>query len=181
MAKKYQGGPICIIGPPAVGKSTIGKKIAEKIGVPFFDIDELISKKAGMKTTKEVITKKGFSYFWDVENECLKETFQKDGDYVFALAGTICSPKNPYLKENQSLVRKNAFTICLLPSEDIDESVRIIWPRQHNEKRFTDKDSKELRLKIESKMPGYMNSADEIIYTHNSSIEKIFSVILKLL
>ena len=30
-SKKYQGEPICISGPPGIGKSTIGRKVAEKI------------------------------------------------------------------------------------------------------------------------------------------------------
>jgi DNA-directed RNA polymerase subunit F len=85
------------------------------------------------------------------------------------------------LKENQRLTKEYAFTICLLPSEDSNELVEILWPRQHNNKRFTDKNSNELRVKIKSKMPGYLKSADKIIYTHNASIEEVTAAVLEIL
>ena len=178
----YTGMPIVISGPLGVGKSTIGEKIAKKMGVPFYDIDNLITKKVGMKTTREIIEKKGRPYFWEVENMCLKETFlKKKGKYVFAFGGTICNPANPHMKLNQFLTKKYAFNICLIPSPNLNETVRILWPRHENSKRATVGSSHRLQSYLKLRIPEFRNSADRIIYTYEASIEKIVDTILKLL
>ena len=179
-SKLYTNGAIGFSGPPGTGKSTIGKLVAKELNIPFFDLDDLIAQEAGLKTTKEVIEKEGFPFFWKVENFCLKKVIQKKEKYVLSFGGTICSPKNPYSKENQALAKK-LFTICLLPSKDLSESVKILWPRQHNNKRFTAEDPAKLEKRIKDRMPGYIKSADRIIYTYYSPVEKIVSIILKIL
>lgn len=39
--------PIALIGPMGVGKTTIGKKLARKLGMAFIDTDQLVSKVQG--------------------------------------------------------------------------------------------------------------------------------------
>ena len=50
---------LIIIGSMASGKSTVGKKLSNKLGLDFFDIDNEIEKKAGAK----------ISWIFDVEGE----------------------------------------------------------------------------------------------------------------
>lgn len=39
--------PVVLIGPMGVGKTTIGKKLARKLEIPFVDTDQLVSKQHG--------------------------------------------------------------------------------------------------------------------------------------
>ncbi len=39
--------PVVLIGPMGVGKTTIGKKLARKLGVSFVDTDQLVTKQYG--------------------------------------------------------------------------------------------------------------------------------------
>ena len=184
-SKKYHGGPICISGPPGIGKSTIGRKITEKMTIPFYDLDDIVVEKVDAKTTKEIIEEKGIRYFQKLSHLCLKETMQKrKGSYVLSFGGgTIVSLKKSDLKDkNKKLVEQYAFTICILPSKNLGESVKVLWPRQSDGKRLTGvKSSKELHLYLKRRMPGYVKSADRIIYTHHASIEKIVSAVLEVL
>ena len=36
-----------VVGPPGAGKTTVGKAVAELLGVPFADTDHLIEARAG--------------------------------------------------------------------------------------------------------------------------------------
>jgi len=184
-SKKNHSGPICISGPPGIGKTTIGKRIAKKMGITFYDLDDMITTKAGVKTTKEVIEEKGVHYFQKLSHLCLKETMQKKkGSYILAFGGgTIVHLEKGDLKDkNKSLVKQYAFTICILPSKNLNESVKVLWPRQGDNKRLTGvKSSKELHLYLKRRMHGYLISADRIIYTHHASIEKIVSAVLGVL
>ncbi|MBL7170346.1 MAG: AAA family ATPase [Candidatus Aenigmarchaeota archaeon] len=184
-SKPYNGRPICISGPPGVGKSVIGRRVAEKMGIPFYDIDDLIVQKVGVKTTKEVTENYGRPYFWEVEHICLKEIFKrKSGRYIFALNGGVnCRSDNPDLTEkNKALIRKYTFNICLIPSPKLDESVSILWPRQEDGKRKTIYESpKGLKSYLKERTSRYISEADRIIFTYHATIEKVITTVLELL
>jgi len=184
-SKKYVSGPIVLLGPPGIGKSTIGKKVTEEMNIPFFDLDDIIAEKVGAKTTKEIIEKKGRPYFWKLCHICLKETFQKKkGLYILAFGGgvTYHREKGDLKDKNKVLVKQHAFTICLLPSRNLDVSVDILWPRQKDGKRHTGiEKSNQLQSYLKARFPQYIEDADRIVYTHHASIGKIVSTILEIL
>lgn len=184
-SKKYVSGPIVLSGPPGIGKSTIGKKVAEEMDIPFFDLDDIIAEKAGVKTTKKIIEKSGRPYFWKLCHICLKETFQKrKGSYILAFGGgvTYHRQKGDLKDKNKILTKKYAFTICLLPSSNLDVSVDILWPRQKDGKRDIGVESpKHLHSYLKARISQYITDADRIIYTHHAPIERNVSAILKIL
>ncbi len=68
-----------------VGKSTLGKIVAKKLGLKFIDTDSDIEKKYGM-TISEIFKKKGEKFFRDIEE---KETinYLNKNKIVIALGG----------------------------------------------------------------------------------------------
>jgi shikimate kinase len=62
---------VVLIGPMGVGKTTIGKKLARKLGIPFIDTDQLIVKAHG--SIAEIFAKQGESTFRKYEEQALKE------------------------------------------------------------------------------------------------------------
>lgn len=184
-AESYSGGPIGILGPPGIGKSTIGKKIAKKMKISFLDLDEFISKKTNMKNTKEVIRVYGRLYFWKIGHKCLKEVLlKKRKNYVLAFSGgVICHRDKRDLKDkNLKLIKKYSFNILLLPSRRLKESVSILWPRQEDNKRNTGINNiKELKQYLKERKNKYRLGADVIVFTNNSSIKNITSSILRLI
>lgn len=61
---------IVLIGPMGVGKSTIGKKLARKLGIPFLDTDQIIVKKHG--PISEIFANEGEPVFRRFEEEAVK-------------------------------------------------------------------------------------------------------------
>ena len=53
-----------------VGKSTIGKKLAENLNLKFKDIDKIIEKKE-KKKIKDIFDQHGESYFRKIESQLL--------------------------------------------------------------------------------------------------------------
>lgn len=95
---------IALIGMPGVGKTTIGKAIAEKTGKKFTDTDELITEKAEM-SIPDIFAKYGEEKFRDIESGVLEEISKKSG-YVIACGGGIVLRKENrrYLTQNSTVV-----------------------------------------------------------------------------
>jgi shikimate kinase len=62
--------PIVLIGLMGVGKTTVGRRLAQKLGLPFVDADEEIETAAGM-TIAEIFDKFGEPYFRDGERRVI--------------------------------------------------------------------------------------------------------------
>ncbi len=94
---------IFLYGPPGTGKSTIGKTLARNLKLPFFDLDNVIEKKAGMYISK-IIEEQGEPTFRDLEAKALKEVIvEKEG--VIALGGgALLRNENRVLAENNGKV-----------------------------------------------------------------------------
>jgi shikimate kinase len=63
---------LVFVGAPGSGKSTIGKQVAEKLGVEFIDVDNEIE--MDEKTTiSDIFVKKGEAYFRQLERTKISE------------------------------------------------------------------------------------------------------------
>jgi len=82
---------VILIGCKGCGKSTHGKMLAEKWGLPFFDIDDVIQQMTGL-TSRELYVKKGASGFMQIEEiacQKLADGFQ-DKRIVVSTGSSIC-------------------------------------------------------------------------------------------
>ena len=68
--------PLLINGFMATGKSTVARHLAEKWGVPFVDLDELIELRAGRSIT-ELFSERGERGFRELERELLEQLLEK--------------------------------------------------------------------------------------------------------
>jgi shikimate kinase len=80
---------IFIIGFMGSGKSTWGRLIAEKLGMTFYDLDEMIEKRVNLKINN-IFEKKGESYFRKIEAVALRELYEQDNFVLACGGGTPC-------------------------------------------------------------------------------------------
>ncbi|CDF58224.1 shikimate kinase [Thermobrachium celere] len=83
---------IVLIGMPGCGKTTIGVKLAEKLGIPFFDTDMLIEKIYN-ETIPEMF-KKGEEYFRLKESQVVELVSNKDCCVISTGGGVILNDSN---------------------------------------------------------------------------------------
>src|SRR5947199_5265223 len=76
---------IVLIGYRGSGKTSIGKKLADRLWQPFVDTDDLIVKKAG-KSIKEIFEQQGEPAFREMEAQAVWEAC-KLSEHVIAFGG----------------------------------------------------------------------------------------------
>ena len=76
---------ITLTGFMGSGKTTVGKVLADFLGCPFSDLDDLIEKKAG-KSIPEIFTQDGEATFRHLEARLLRQTIEKYGENTAILS-----------------------------------------------------------------------------------------------
>jgi len=84
---------IVLIGFMGTGKSSVGKILANKLGLKFVDVDQVIEKTTGMKIS-EIFAKFGESHFRDIETEVIKLITQNNGQVISTGGGVILREEN---------------------------------------------------------------------------------------
>ena len=72
---------IFLYGPPGSGKSTVGRIIAQSLGLPFWDLDEEIERQAGLSVL-EIFTKEGETEFRARETIALQTALSSEDGIV---------------------------------------------------------------------------------------------------
>ena len=82
----FKNQKIVLIGYMGSGKSSVGKILADRLNLPFMDLDQEMENLDG-KTIAEIFSKKGEIYFRKRENQILKEILGQPGKLVLATGG----------------------------------------------------------------------------------------------
>ena len=77
--------PIVLVGLMGAGKTSVGRRLAEKLGVPFVDADHEIEAAAG-KPIKEIFADHGEAYFREGERRVIQRLIN-NGAQVLATGG----------------------------------------------------------------------------------------------
>lgn len=83
---------IILIGMPGSGKSTVGKELSGRLGRPFFDSDDEITKLG--KSPAEIIESEGEEAFRKTESDVLSELCKKSGCVIATGGGVVTQERN---------------------------------------------------------------------------------------
>ena len=96
---------ITLTGFMGSGKTTVGKVLADFLGCPFMDLDDLIVKKAG-KSIPEIFAQDGESAFRQLEARLLRQTVEKYTENTVVLAlggGAVTTPASAALLRDKTV------------------------------------------------------------------------------
>lgn len=94
---------IFLVGLPGTGKTFWGKQLAQKLQLPFFDLDALIEKNEEQSIT-EIFTTKGEAYFRTLETNTLKQLLAEEKFVLATGGGTPCFNNNITIMLQQGIV-----------------------------------------------------------------------------
>lgn len=108
--------PIVLVGMMGVGKTSIGKRLAARLGTPFVDADDEIEKAAGLSIT-EIFAKYGEDYFRDGERRVIARLIEGTPKVIATGGGAFVND------QTRALILKRATSIWL------DADVQVLADR----------------------------------------------------
>lgn len=89
-------GDLILIGLPASGKTTVGRQLARRLDMPFFDCDEAIEAAAGCSVS-DIFARYGESYFRQLEHRTLETLCRKESCVIATGGGAVLRKDNRLL------------------------------------------------------------------------------------
>lgn len=84
---------LVLVGLPGSGKSTVGRQLARRLGLPFHDSDHVIEQRLGC-SIREYFERSGEAAFRDVEESVLEELTQQGPGVLSTGGGAVLRPAN---------------------------------------------------------------------------------------
>ena len=112
--------PLVLIGLMGVGKTTVGRRLAKRLDLPFVDADEEIEKAADLKVT-EIFDRVGEDYFRDGERRLIARLIEGPCRVIATGGGAFMND------ETRELILANATAIWL--DADIETLVKRVGRR----------------------------------------------------
>lgn len=121
-AMQRMSRPIVLVGMMGVGKTSIGKRLAAYLNMPFVDADDEIEKAAGLSIA-EIFEKFGESYFRDGERRVIARLIDGPPKVIATGGGAFIDPST------RALILERATSIWL--DADVNVLAERVARRSH--------------------------------------------------
>lgn len=104
---------LILIGLPASGKTSVGRALARRLDMPFYDCDEAVETAAG-QSVSAIFSQRGETFFRDMESKILEDLCSREWCVIATGGGAVLR------QENRLLLRRSGVVFWLdRPLEDI--------------------------------------------------------------
>ena len=159
---------ITLTGFMGSGKTTVGKVLADFLGCPFMDLDDLVVKKAG-KSIPDIFAQDGEPAFRELEAQVLRKTVAKYAESAAVLAlggGAVLAPASA------ALLREK--TVCIY----LRANLETLLARLEGETAGRPLADASLADRLASRKPIYEETAHVIIDTDGLSPDEVADEII---
>jgi XRE family aerobic/anaerobic benzoate catabolism transcriptional regulator len=160
---------IALLGVRGAGKSTVGVKLARRIGARFVEVDQRIEQSAGLKLG-EIFEMHGEAYYRRLEREVLGQLLGEPRTVVLATGGSIVNDPASY-----GTLRERAVTVWLRARPE-DHWNRVVQqgdsrPMAQNPHAFA-----ELRALLAAREPLYA-TAQHVVDTTGRTVDDVVAAV----
>ena len=159
---------ITLTGFMGSGKTTVGKVLADFLGCPFMDLDDLVVKKAG-KSIPDIFAQDGEPAFRQLEARLLRQTVEKYAENTVVLAlggGAVLAPASAALLQEK--------TVCIY----LRATLETLLARLEGETAGRPLADADLAARLSARTPVYEQTAHVVIDTDGLSPEEIADEII---
>jgi XRE family aerobic/anaerobic benzoate catabolism transcriptional regulator len=162
---------IALLGLRGAGKSTIGRRLARRLRVPFVELDRRIEEAAGL-SLDEIFALHGQDYYRRLERDALELLLADDRPVVVATGGGIVASGETY-----AFLRRRALTVWLR-AEAEDHWNRVVQQGDRRPMADNPEAMAELRRLLAERQPLYAEAA-HVVDTSRLSVDEAVAAIEK--
>lgn len=173
-SEQLGGNGLALVGYRGTGKSTIGRRLADRLGRPFIDADDLIVDRAG-RTIKAIFEESGEPVFRDWEERVLREVADDHPGAILATGG------GAILREsNRRLLRSFGLVVWLRADpEELARRLETDAMARHDRPSLTSAGTlQEIRDVLEFRAPLYREAAHVEVDTQGKAPAEIVEEVL---
>jgi shikimate kinase len=159
---------IVLVGMMGAGKSSIGRRLAVELGLPFIDADTEIETAAGM-TIPEIFEAHGEPYFRSGEARVIARLLEGGPQVLASGGGAFINP------QTRALIRERGVSVWL--KAEVDVLLRRIRRRSDRPLLKTGDPEQALRRLVNERYPVYAE-ADVTVHSQDVAHEAIVADIL---
>lgn len=163
VVEKLKGRSIVLVGLMGAGKSTVGRRLAQKLGLPFLDADHEIEAAAGM-TIPDIFSIFGEEHFRDGEKRVIARLLQ-EGPLVLATGGGAFMSD-----ETRARVAESGISIWL--RADLEVLMRRVRKRSNRPLLQNADPESTMRRLMEVRHPVYA-TADLTVDSHEAPHDRV--------
>lgn len=153
------------------GKSSVGRVLAERLGRPLFDSDQMIEERTG-RTVREIWQADGEPAFRALETDVLAEAVaDKHPSIIAAAGGVVLSDDN-----RRILAESDAHVVWLMA--DVDLLLDRVKNGIHRPLLDADPEGA-LRNMFDTRVTLYRDAADAIVSVDHRTINDVASAVLR--
>ncbi len=154
---------LVLVGFMGTGKTSVGRKLAKKLGMQFVDTDHEIERVTGM-TVNEIFKKHGEIRFRSEEKAAVRRVTADDNQVIATGGGVVLDPANV------QMLKQNGVVVCLTAAPE------IIYDRVKKKKDRpllqTEKPLETIKRLLAERQPFY-EAAGRAVDTSNRSLDEI--------
>ncbi|MBX7113576.1 MAG: helix-turn-helix domain-containing protein [Myxococcaceae bacterium] len=164
-AVSASSGVVSLLGLRGAGKSTIGRGLAQKLGVGFFELDRLVEVEAGM-SLEEIFAIHGEDYFRRLELMALRRFLDSHSSGVLATGGGLVTSPASY-----RLLLERSRTVWLQASPK-DHMARVVKQGDLRPMRNRPHAMTELKRRLKEREPLYAK-AHRVCPTSKRKVDEV--------
>jgi shikimate kinase len=171
-----RGRGVVLVGYRATGKSTVGRLLAGRLGLPFHDADPVLEARHG-RPIRTIFTELGEPVFRDWEHQVLADLTAGPPCVLATGGGAVLRP------ENRALLRGHGFVVWLSAPPDVLAARLAASPGGLADRpALTPAGTRaEIAEVLTARMPLYREVADAEVATDGRTVDDVVAAVLRVL
>ena len=171
--QRLDGHAIVLVGLMGAGKTTVGRRLAEKLGLAFIDADHEIELAAG-QSVEEIFAQHGEAYFRDGERKVIARLLENGAQVLATGGGAYMNP------DTRDAIRRHG--ICIWLRADFELLMSRVRRRSNRPLLQNDDPEAVMRKLISERYPVYAEAditVDSRDVTHTAIVNGIIKTLAR--